>query len=139
MQPLPDTFLVPSNILIWVLHNQFSLQIYISTGPTDQTPALVKQYSPLSRHKPSIPFYWGGGPRDYMGQPLRQVPSPLFLHHPIVSTKQLDESLPSQPTNLLGVYTWRKLTGQFYPHTLLNSTFCPTKGCQSFIFLTFDI
>jgi hypothetical protein len=25
------------------------------------------------------------------------------------------------------------------PYTLLNSTFCPTKGCQSLIFLTFDI
>jgi hypothetical protein len=27
----------------------------------------------------------------------------------------------------LGLYTWRRLAGRFYPHTLLNSTFCPRR------------
>jgi hypothetical protein len=47
---------------------------------------LVKEYSPLPRHEPSIPFYQGA-PWDYMGQPLRKVPFPLYPHCPIVSMK----------------------------------------------------
>jgi hypothetical protein len=38
---------------------------------------------------------------------------------------------------MLGLYTWRRLAG--LPLALLNSTFYPTKGCQSSIFLTFAI
>jgi hypothetical protein len=33
-------FYAPSNTLIWALYNKCSLQIHISTGPTDQIPAL---------------------------------------------------------------------------------------------------
>jgi hypothetical protein len=29
-----------------------------------------------------------------------------------------------------GLYTWRRLADQFYPHTLLNFTFCPTKDAN---------
>jgi hypothetical protein len=36
-------FYAPANIPIWVLYNKCSLQIHISTGPTDQTLALSQE------------------------------------------------------------------------------------------------
>jgi hypothetical protein len=33
-------FYAPTNIPIWTLYNKYSFQIHISTGPTDQIPAL---------------------------------------------------------------------------------------------------
>jgi hypothetical protein len=33
-------FYAPSNIIIWAFYNKCCLQIHISTGPTDQIPAL---------------------------------------------------------------------------------------------------
>jgi hypothetical protein len=53
------TFYAPSNIPIWALYNKCFLQIHISTGPVDQTPALVKEYSPLPMDETPVQFYWG--------------------------------------------------------------------------------
>jgi hypothetical protein len=36
-------FYIPTNIPIWALYNKCSVQIHISTGPTDQIPALSKR------------------------------------------------------------------------------------------------
>jgi hypothetical protein len=59
-------------------------------------PLLVKEYSPLPMHEPSIQFYWG---------PLEatQVNPRDKYHHstpscPIAGTKKLDESSPLSPT-----------------------------------------
>jgi hypothetical protein len=48
-----------SGIPIWALYNKFCLQVHISTGPMDQLQLLVKEYSPLPMHEPSVQFYQG--------------------------------------------------------------------------------
>jgi hypothetical protein len=58
---------------------------------------LVKEYSPLPRHEPSIPIR---GPWR-LHRPTPETSTTTLIpppHHTIVSTKQLDESSPLSPT-----------------------------------------
>jgi hypothetical protein len=73
------TFYVPSNTPIWALYNKHSLQIQISTGPEDQTPAF-SQGILTSAYAWALHPILLGAPGDYTGQPLRQVPPPPPTH-----------------------------------------------------------
>jgi hypothetical protein len=79
-------------ILLFGPYNECSLQIYILTVQHIQLQLLVKEYSPLPRHEPSI-LYCRGPWRLHGSTPETSTTIPI-PHHPIVNTKQLDESSP---------------------------------------------
>jgi hypothetical protein len=64
-----------------------------------------------------------------------------FLSNLLILFAFLSPSSQAAPSPLEVHYAWqfKVFAINKTPHILLNSTFCPTVGCQSFIFLIFDI